>query len=108
MKHDFVRLEMHINVRFIWCFETRVLGLGFRASLWLCMRKIGRPSPKEKEKEKKKNVTSYPSLELKSWCSFIQTWGMLVNMGIHDAIRGLNPDEIDFTKVHSLPSWLKN
>ena len=29
-------------------------------------------------------------------------------MGTNDAIQDLNPNEIDYTKVPSLPSWLEN
>ena len=31
---------------------------------------------------------------------------MLESMGTHDAIQELNSDEINVTKVPSLPSWL--
>ena len=32
---------------------------------------------------------------------------MLESMGIDDAIQELNSDEIDITKISSLPSWLE-
>ena len=56
---------------------------------------------------KKKNAAFYPSLKWRSWFSFKWTWGCGRAMGTDNAMQGLNHDEMDITKVPSLPSRLE-
>lgn len=85
-------------------FRNKSLGLGFQVSLWLCMRNVGQPWAWCKPR---KNAAFYPSLKWRSWFSFKWTWGCGRAMGTDNAMQGLNHDEMDITKVPSLPSRLE-